>query len=77
MFDGMSHAKSKGGKETCNSVSPFPGPQNLSVVVEASASLPNPVWQPLQTNALNNGVVNFFDTEWTNYPNRFYRVRSQ
>jgi len=49
---------------------------NLSVVVEASTNLSTPVWQPLQTNTLNNGVVNFIDPEWTNYPNRFYRVRS-
>jgi hypothetical protein len=49
----------------------------LSVVVEASTSLSSPVWQPVQTNALNNGVVNFIDPEWTNHPNRFYRIRSQ
>jgi hypothetical protein len=50
---------------------------NLSVVVEASAGLKNPKWSPMQTNALNNGVVNFTDPEWTKYPSRFYRVRSQ
>jgi hypothetical protein len=50
---------------------------NASVVVEASADLKNPSWLPLTTNALNNGVVNFTDPEWANYPRRFYRVRSQ
>jgi hypothetical protein len=50
---------------------------NLSVVVEASTDLKNPTWSPVQTNALNNGVVNFTDPQWTNYPSRFYRVRSQ
>ncbi len=50
---------------------------NASVLVEASKDLSSPVWQPVQTNALNNGVVNFTDPEWTKYPSRFYRVRSQ
>jgi hypothetical protein len=50
---------------------------NASVVVEATGDLKNPNWSPLTTNALNNGVVNFIDPEWTNYPSRFYRVRSQ
>jgi hypothetical protein len=50
---------------------------NLSVVVEASADLNNVKWSPIQTNALNNGVVNFTDLDWTNYPSRFYRVHSQ
>jgi hypothetical protein len=50
---------------------------NASVVVEASTDLNNPKWSPLTTNALNNGVVNFTDPQWKNYPSRFYRVRSQ
>jgi hypothetical protein len=50
---------------------------NLSVVVEASTDLNNPSWSALTTNALNNGVINFTDLQWTNYPTRFYRVRSQ
>jgi hypothetical protein len=50
---------------------------NTLVVVEASADLNNPKWSPVQTNALNNGVVYFIDAEWANYPSRFYRVRSQ
>jgi hypothetical protein len=50
---------------------------NLSIVVEASTDLSKNTWTPLQSNALNNGVVNFTDPEWTKYPSRFYRVRSQ
>jgi hypothetical protein len=50
---------------------------NLSIVVEASPDLKNPKWSPVTTNALNNGVVNFTDFQWTKYPSRFYRVRSQ
>jgi hypothetical protein len=50
---------------------------NACVVDEASADLNNPKWSSVQTNVLNNGVVNFTDPEWTNYPTRPYRVRSQ
>ena len=50
---------------------------NVPVVVEASANLANPVWVPLRTNALTGGWSYFFDPKWTNYPSRFYRVRSQ
>jgi hypothetical protein len=50
---------------------------NLSVVVEATSDLKNLNWFSIQTNALNNGVANFTDPQWMNYPSRFYRVRSQ
>jgi len=49
---------------------------NLSVVVEASTNLSNPVWQPVQTNLLTTGSAWFSDPQWTNYPARFYRLRS-
>ena len=57
------------------------GSSNLVIVVEACTSLFNPVWQPLQTNTLNtfigtNGTSYFSDPKWTNYPGRFYRLRS-
>jgi uncharacterized repeat protein (TIGR03803 family) len=48
-----------------------------TVIVEASTSLSNPVWQPQQTNTLGSGSAYFSDPEWTNYSIRFYRVRSQ
>jgi hypothetical protein len=50
---------------------------NLNVVVEAATDLSNPFWSPLTTNALSGGTFYFTDPQWTNYPSRFYRVRSQ
>jgi hypothetical protein len=47
------------------------------VVVEASAELANPVWFPLQTNTLSGDSFYFSDPQWTNYANRFYRLRSR
>ncbi len=47
---------------------------NGSVVVEASTDLQN--WAPVITNALVAGTNAFIDSTWTNYPQRFYRVRS-
>jgi hypothetical protein len=47
-----------------------------TVVVEASTNLSNPDWQPIQTNTLTTGSAYFTDLQWTNYPNRFYRLRS-
>ena len=46
------------------------------VVVEACTNLSNPVWSPLQTNTLTGGSSYFSDPKWTNYPGRFYRLRS-
>ena len=50
---------------------------NVPVVVEASTTLANPVWSPVSTNTLTDGWSYFSDAEWTNYPARFYRIRSQ
>jgi hypothetical protein len=49
---------------------------NISIVVEASTNLANPVWQPVQTNTLVNGTAYFSDSQWTNSPARYYRLRS-
>ena len=49
---------------------------NASVVVEASTNLSNPNWQPVQTNLLVDGSAYFSDLQWTNYPERFYRLCS-
>jgi hypothetical protein len=49
---------------------------NIPVVVEASTTLTNPTWSSLQTNTLVNGSSYFNDPKWTNYPSRFYRIRS-
>jgi len=50
---------------------------NLSVVVEATTNLAKPVWTPLATNSLTSGTNYFSDSQWMNYPSRFYRVHSQ
>ena len=47
-----------------------------TVVVEACADLSNPVWQPVSTNILTGGASYFSDPQWTNYPSRYYRLRS-
>jgi hypothetical protein len=47
-----------------------------TVVVEACTDLANPIWSPLQTNKLSGDSLYFSDPQWTNYPARFYRVRS-
>jgi hypothetical protein len=50
---------------------------NGSVVVEACTNLANPTWSPVGTNTLTEGTSYFSNPKWTNYPGRFYRVRSQ
>jgi hypothetical protein len=49
---------------------------NTSVVIEASTTLANPIWSPVATNSFSNGLSYFSDSRWTNYPSRYYRVRS-
>jgi hypothetical protein len=49
---------------------------NISVVVEACTNFTNPVWQPVQTNTLTDGWCYFSNPDWTNYPVRFYHLRS-
>ena len=46
------------------------------VVVEACTSLTSPTWIPVQTNTLTGGSSYFSDPDWTNYPSRYYRLRS-
>ena len=45
-------------------------------VVEACTNLTNPHWSPLRTNTLTSDTFYFRDPAWTNYPARFYRLRS-
>ena len=52
------------------------GTSNIVVVVEASTDLINPTWSPVRTNTLADGSSYFTDPHWTNYPRRFYRLRS-
>ena len=49
---------------------------NISVVVEACTNLANSAWSPVATNVLTSGSSYFSDSQWANYPDRFYRVRS-
>jgi hypothetical protein len=51
------------------------GTTNIPVVVEACTNLGG-AWVPLQSVSLTNGSFYFSDPQWTNYPGRFYRLRS-
>jgi hypothetical protein len=52
------------------------GSSNITVVVEATTDLANPDWLAVSTNTLTSGSAYFTDPQWTNYPSRFYRLRS-
>jgi hypothetical protein len=52
------------------------GTTNIPIVVEASVNLATASWSALQTGTLTNGSIYFSDPQWTNYPARFYRLRS-
>ena len=52
------------------------GTTNLPVVVEACTDLARPSWTSLQRCTLTNGLIYFSDAQWTNYPSRFYHIRS-
>ncbi len=52
------------------------GATHQTVVIEACADLAHPVWMAIATNTLANGSSAFSDPKWTNYPSRFYRLRS-
>jgi hypothetical protein len=52
------------------------GTSNLVVVVEACGNLALPTWVPVGTNTLTGGSSYFSDSQWANYLNRFYRLRS-
>jgi len=52
------------------------GASDQVVVVEACTDLANPVWLRVGTNTLTGGTSYFSDPQWTNYPGRYYRLRS-
>jgi len=52
------------------------GTTNIPIVVEATTNLAGAPWTMLQSCTLTNGLVYFSDPQWTNYPSRFYRIRS-
>jgi len=49
---------------------------NQLVVVEASTDLSQQTWVPVSTNMILQGATNFCDPDLTNFPARFYRLRS-
>ena len=51
------------------------GTANIPIMVEACTNLGGP-WVPLQTCTVTNGSIFFSDPQWTNFPGRFYRIRS-
>jgi hypothetical protein len=46
------------------------------VVIEAATDLSNSIWLALGTNTLTSGSSTFTDLQWTNFPSRYYRVRT-
>ncbi len=48
----------------------------MTVVIKTCMDLVDPVWTPIQTITLNDDSFQFTDPQWTNYPARFYRIRS-
>jgi hypothetical protein len=52
------------------------GTTNIPIVVEACTDLASSAWTALQGCNLTNGSIYFSDPDWTNYPARFYRIRS-
>jgi len=52
------------------------GTANIPVVVEACTKLTNPVWTPLQTLTLTNGLFYFSEPVQTNSSGRYYRISS-
>jgi hypothetical protein len=55
---------------------PIKGTTNIPIVVEACTNIWNGKWEALQSCTITNGNIYFVDSNWTNYPSRFYRIRS-
>lgn len=52
------------------------GTTNIPIVLEAATNLTGAPWTILQSCTLTNGSIYFSDPAWTNFPSRFYRIRS-
>ena len=52
------------------------GTPDIPIVVDASTDLTQSSWIPLFSGMVTNGEFYFSDSQWTNYPSRFYRIRS-
>jgi hypothetical protein len=50
------------------------GTPNIPIVVDAITDLTQTTWTPLFNGVVTNGEVYFSDSQWTNYPIRFYRI---
>jgi hypothetical protein len=50
------------------------GTTNIPIVVEACTNLAQPVWVPMQSMTLTNGLVHFSEPTETNSAARFYRI---
>ncbi len=50
------------------------GTPGIPIVVEACTNLANPVWTPVQSMTVTNGLVYFIDPNWSNYPTRYYGI---
>ena len=55
---------------------PITGTTNIPIVIEAASSLPGSDWTPLQSCTVTNGSIFFSDSQWSNHPSRYYRIRS-
>ena len=47
-----------------------------TVIVEACTNLTTTNWVPVATNTFADLKAYFCDPAWTNYPGRFYRLRT-
>jgi hypothetical protein len=52
------------------------GTANIPIVVEAHSNLTSANWTEIQGGRLTNGSILLTDPAWTNYPARYYRIRS-
>jgi len=52
------------------------GTANIPIAVEACADQADTTWILLKTCSITNGSIYFSDPQCTNYPTRFYRLRS-
>jgi hypothetical protein len=55
---------------------PFTWASGRTVVIEASPDPGTQAWSPVATNTLTADSAYYSDSQWANYPKRFYRLRS-
>ena len=52
------------------------GTLNIPIAVEVTTNLGSPLWTPLQSLLLTNGLFYFSDSQWTNRAAGYYRLSS-